>query len=94
MVRERARAGADKPFPVDGACLSPDNSGVGTVKLEITDVKSAATVEGNCQWTFVKAHAGDQFGIGEGFPAPGLGLELDEKEVAAKYALDGESFDL
>jgi len=49
------------------------------VKLKITDVKSA-TVEGNYQWTFVKVYAGDQTGIGEGFPAPQL------ENVVREYA--------
>jgi gluconate/galactonate dehydratase len=41
------------------------------MNLKITDLK-AATVEGNYQWTFVKVHAGDECGVGEGFPAPQL----------------------
>lgn len=41
------------------------------VKLKITNVKSA-TVEGNYPWTFVKVYAGEESGIGEGFPAPQL----------------------
>src|SRR3990172_13245574 len=39
--------------------------------LKIKEVKTA-TVVGNYHWTYVRIYAGDEYGTGEGFFAPGL----------------------
>ena len=39
--------------------------------LKIKEIKTA-TVVGNYYWTYVRIYAGDEYGTGEGFFAPGL----------------------